>query len=228
MSQEGQFGIADIWNQDHNLEPGERHLASRRVSQALAGIMDQLVRMEAEPEQMNELAEQLESIDARLSEFAQRDPEQLMLLFVNNQGSSEDILDIIDFDLLVGQSAPITVPMEIWREPGCIQGKANVGRRFMGPPGRIHGGVISCMFDVLLAHTQMLVDSIGFTGTLNIKYFKATPIEADITMKAWIDRVEGRKLYNVGEIYVNGEVTARAEGIWIAALDQLFPVEKAG
>ena len=212
MPREGKFGIADIWSQDQAVNPGERHIASRRVSKALAGIMNKLVRTEATAEQLVKMAEQLESIDKQLCGFAQCDPEQLMLKFVNQQGTTEDILDLIDFDLLVGQSAPITMPMEVWQEQDCIRGKANVGKRFMGPPGRVHGGIISCMFDVLLAHTQMLIESIGFTGTLKIKYFKATPIETDITMKAWVERVEGRKLFNVGEIYVDGEVTARAEG----------------
>ena len=36
-----------------------------------------------------------------------------------------------------------------------------------------------------------------------------------IEMSAWLDRVDGRKVFTVGEMRHDGEVTARAEGIFI-------------
>jgi hypothetical protein len=40
-------------------------------------------------------------------------------------------------------------------------------------------------------------------------------IERELQLESWVDRVEGRKVFTLGTISIDGEVTARAEGIFI-------------
>jgi acyl-coenzyme A thioesterase PaaI-like protein len=79
----------------------------------------------------------------------------------------------------------------------------------------VHGGIIALVFDELLGATNVCHGLGGFTGTLSIRYERPTPIETELVLDAWVDRTEGRKVFTVGTISFNGEVTARAEGIFI-------------
>ena len=127
-----------------------------------------------------------------------------------------DLLDLLDYEVFTGRATPVSPPMTLWIEDGVVRGRANLGLTFQGPPGRVHGGIIAAMLDVLMAKTQDITRTIGVTGTLNIRYIRATPLHADIEMEARVVRTEGRKLFNEGRFFVNGEQTVHAEGIWIA------------
>jgi len=79
----------------------------------------------------------------------------------------------------------------------------------------VHGGIIALAFDELLGTTNVCLGLGGFTGTLSVRYERPTPIETELTMEAHVDRTEGRKVFTVGTISHAGEVTARAEGVFI-------------
>ena len=84
-----------------------------------------------------------------------------------------------------------------------------------GPPGGVHGGVIAGVFDELLGSVCVVNDVSGFTGTLSIRYSSLTPIEQPITIRGWVDRVEGRKTFARGTFHDGVTLTAEAEGIFI-------------
>ena len=88
---------------------------------------------------------------------------------------------------------------------------------FQGPPGRVHGGVLALALDMLMAKTQDYVRQIGMTGTLNIRYLAATPLNTPVDFEARLVSLERRKLRCEGSVWVNGEQTVSAEGIWISA-----------
>jgi acyl-coenzyme A thioesterase PaaI-like protein len=87
--------------------------------------------------------------------------------------------------------------------------------QYNGPPGMVHGGIIALLFDELLGATNVCNGLGGFTGTLSIRYERPTWIERELQLESWVDRVEGRKVFTLGTISIDGEVTARAEGIFI-------------
>ena len=84
-----------------------------------------------------------------------------------------------------------------------------------GPPGGVHGGMIAGVFDELLGSVCVLNDVAGFTGTLSIRYRSLTPIDAPISMRAWVDRVEGRKTFARGTFHHGETLCAEAEGVFI-------------
>ena len=116
---------------------------------------------------------------------------------------------------VVGPLNPIAPPIDFTFTDGRMRASANLGAQYNGPPGMVHGGIIALVFDELLGATNVCHGLGGFTGTLSIRYERPTPVEADLTLEAWIDRTEGRKVFTAGTISFNGEVTARAEGIFI-------------
>jgi hypothetical protein len=194
----------------------DEYLVRRRIGAALKQITERMIRADAAAEDLEAIAATLETVAEKSAGFARRSQSGIYERFFARTASHQDVLDILDYEIFTGLSTPISPPMTLWLDGDLVRGKANLGLTFQGPPGRVHGGVIAAMMDVLLAKTQDLSRSMGVTGTLNLRFIRATPLKTDIDMEARILRIEGRKLFCEGRFIVNGETTVHAEGIWIA------------
>lgn len=54
------------------------------------------------------------------------------------------------------------------------------------------------------------------TGTLTVRYRRPTPLGRPLTFAAYLDRVEGRKIFVRGTLHDADVLCAEAEGIFIA------------
>lgn len=200
-------------------EPPEatpEYLLRRRIGTALKEITERMIRADMPDSTLEEIAAQLEAVSARSGEYKRRSQMRIYERLFARTATRQDVLDILDYEIFTGLSTPISPPMKLWLDGDLVRGRANLGLTFQGPPGRVHGGVIAAMLDVLMAKTQDISKTMGVTGTLNIRYIKGTPINTDIDMEARILRIDGRKLFCEGRFFVNGEQTVHAEGVWIA------------
>lgn len=200
-------------------EPPEatpEYVLRRRIGTALKEITERMIRADMPENVLEEIAAQLESVSARSGEYKRRSQMRIYERLFARTATRQDVLDILDYEIFTGLSTPISPPMKLWLDGDLVRGRANLGLTFQGPPGRVHGGVIAAMLDVLMAKTQDISKTMGVTGTLNIRYIKGTPINTDIDMEARILRIDGRKLFCEGRFFVNGEQTVHAEGVWIA------------
>ena len=116
---------------------------------------------------------------------------------------------------IIGPLNPLSADVDLNVVDGRTTGRAFLGAQYNGPPGMVHGGIIALLFDELLGATNVCNGLGGFTGTLSIRYERPTWIERELQLESWVDRVEGRKVFTLGTISIDGEVTARAEGIFI-------------
>lgn len=116
---------------------------------------------------------------------------------------------------IVGPLNPLAPPVRMWAEGDRMLGETTLGAPYCGPPSMVHGGVIALVFDELLGTLNVLHGLGAFTGTLTVRYERPTPLERPLDMVAWLDRVEGRKVFTAGELRHEGVVTARAEGVFI-------------
>jgi acyl-CoA thioesterase FadM len=69
------------------------------------------------------------------------------------------------------------------------------------------------MFDELLGFAQQ---GPGFTATLTIRYLRPTPLNRRLTLRAFVERIDGRKRTIRGSCELDGTVLAEAEGLFIA------------
>lgn len=217
-----QYGLGDF-RIGEPPEPTEEFVVRRRIGAALKQITDRMVRAEASLPDLEAIARGLEDVAEKTAGFSRRSQAGIYEKFFSRTASRQDVLDILDYEIFTGLSTPISPPMTLWLEDGVVRGKANLGLPFQGPPGRVHGGVLAAMLDVLMAKTQDLSGTMGVTGTLNIRFIRATPLKSDIDMEARILRVDGRKLYCEGRFFVKGEQTVHADGIWIAMRESFRP-----
>jgi acyl-coenzyme A thioesterase PaaI-like protein len=116
---------------------------------------------------------------------------------------------------ILGPLNPISPPIEIEFDGDRIHGTMDLGAPWNGPPGMVHGGIIALVFDEILGACNVCHGVGAFTGTLSVRYEKPTFVDTPHELEAWLDRVEGRKVFTKGEIRRDGEVTARAEGVFI-------------
>jgi acyl-coenzyme A thioesterase PaaI-like protein len=116
---------------------------------------------------------------------------------------------------VVGPLSPIAPPVVVTFDGERLRGRATLSATYAGPPGAVHGGIVAMVFDELLGAVNACLGLGAFTGTLSVRYERLTPIETELEFESWVDRTEGRKVFTAGTISAGGEVTARAEGIFI-------------
>ncbi|MCQ9388243.1 PaaI family thioesterase [Brevibacterium sp. 50QC2O2] len=115
---------------------------------------------------------------------------------------------------------PIAPPMPIRYEGDIAVGEASLPLQYQGPPNRVHGGILAACFDqVAGAAAHVGGRRPSYTRELTITYDAATPLNTPLVFRGWIDREEGRKRFMAAEVTVDGQITARAHGLWIAPRD---------
>lgn len=123
---------------------------------------------------------------------------------------------------LDGKCNPIAAPIYIWFEGDRAYGRVTMGWQYEGPPVSVHGGFVAALFDQFLGAGQKLSGQPGFTGTLTVRYLKPTPIDTELRLEGWVERVEGRKNFLVGEMWAGDVKTATCEGVFISITREVF------
>ncbi|MGB8833330.1 MAG: PaaI family thioesterase, partial [Candidatus Sulfotelmatobacter sp.] len=90
-------------------------------------------------------------------------------------------------------------------------------KRYTGPPGHCHGGVIAAILDDAMGKVNKLHHVVALTREMTVEYLKPVPLHKPL-------RVEGREVSVYGRQHINSaeilnekdEVLARSRGIFIA------------
>ena len=131
------------------------------------------------------------------------------------QFATGDPAQFFPYSPVVGPLNPIAPPVTFTFDGERMSGSGTLLAPYTGPPGTVHGGVVAMVLDELLGAVNACLGLGAYTGTLTIRYERPTPIGAELTFDAWVDRTEGRKVFTVGTISAGGDVTARADGVFI-------------
>lgn len=129
--------------------------------------------------------------------------------------TEQNLISSMPYSPVTGRKNPVSPAISLRREGDGVVGSAYFSPTFAGPPNCVHGGIVAAVFDELLSLANIAQGVAGFTGTLSIRYHQPTPLETSIELRARCVRVSGRKVQSTGEMLVNGEVTASAEGLFI-------------
>jgi len=128
---------------------------------------------------------------------------------------------------VVGRANPIAPPVEVAVADGGIVGRGVLVSPYEGPPGCVHGGVVAMAMDDLLGAATIVAGHPGMTGTLTVRFHRPTPLETPLTFEARAVAVDGRKVRAEGAVRTGDQVTATADGIFVAVdparFDQVRP-----
>ena len=90
-------------------------------------------------------------------------------------------------------------------------------KRYTGPPGHCHGGIIAAILDDAMGKVNKLRHVIALTKEMTVEYLKPVPLHKPLRVEGKAVSVHGRQHVNMAEISnQEGEVLARSKGTFIA------------
>jgi uncharacterized protein (TIGR00369 family) len=90
-------------------------------------------------------------------------------------------------------------------------------RKYQGPPGHAHGGIIATILDEAMGKVNKLRSVVAMTKSMDVEYLRPVPLGHTLTAVGSERSVRGRKHRNTAEIRnERGEVLARSSGLFIA------------
>jgi uncharacterized protein (TIGR00369 family) len=91
-----------------------------------------------------------------------------------------------------------------------------LSKRYTGPPGHCHGGIIATILDDAMGKVNKLRDVVAVTKEMKIEYLKPVPLRKPLRVEGREVSVHGRQHINMAEILnEQGEVLARSQGTFI-------------
>jgi acyl-coenzyme A thioesterase PaaI-like protein len=176
-----------------------------RFMAAMRRLQDIAVSTSPDEAVWNDTAALIEDVCARLEEH--KAPEG-----VAPAGRARD---------LPGNGHPLMPPWQVVKSgPDEVTMRGHFTRFHVGGNGAVHGGVIPLFYDW---HFGMVVSAAGRpdsrTAYLHVDYRQVTPTDEPLLSRAWIDSVDGRKLFVRATMTdVDGNVLSEASGLMVKLL----------
>jgi len=141
--------------------------------------------------------------------------------------------NFMDRSPFMGLMNPLAPPMEArldrdHGEHGAVIGTVTFREPHEGPPGHVHGGFLAAVFDEVLGQAQSLSGRPGMTGKLSISYRSPTPLFRELTVRGWIDRIDGRKIFTRGTLHDGDTLCCESEGLFISMPTNLLHLLRKG
>ena len=189
-----------------------------RFAQGVRQVIEGLVAHRAPLAEMEEAAGLIEQV----ADLLGRQPGQRAYESFAEAANADTPYTFFDNSPIIGMANPLAPPAELRIEGDQVIGSVVFGSAYEGPPGHVHGGYLAATFDELLGLAQTLSGQSGMTGTLTIRYRRPTPLHRVISLEAELIKVDGRKVTVVGRSFVDGQLTAESEGIFISLNSERF------
>jgi len=107
-----------------------------------------------------------------------------------------------------------------FRAPDAVLSPVIVPRRYEGPPGAAHGGIVAAYMDEILGAAAFgFTGKISVTGELTVRYVAPAPVETPLLGRGRLVADHGRYIDVEGtlEELVSAKIVSRARG-------RFFPV----
>jgi acyl-coenzyme A thioesterase PaaI-like protein len=199
---------------------------ARRVLAAIVASGAPTADLDAAAATLTELADRLEP-HAPGSRYAGADP-------IDGRGRSADSpFRAFESHPIVGPANALAPPLVLapraddGSDDGSVVVTATYGPPYEGPPGCVHGGMLAAAFDYVHAAATMAAGLPTLTGSLTVRYRRATPLHREVRYEGRIDRIEGRRVHVYATAIVDGEITCESEGVFVAVdPDRFRPVAR--
>jgi acyl-coenzyme A thioesterase PaaI-like protein len=119
--------------------------------------------------------------------------------------------------------AGMKLPFELDLDARRTRGRFTLGPNYAGGGGFAHGGIIAVVLDEAMGKLSKLDDERAVTATLDVEYKKPVPVDREIVVEGWQDRIEGRNRFRVAEIKdAQGALLARGKGRFVVVAESHF------
>lgn len=175
-------------------------------TQAIRELVDTAIRTTASPDDVRRAQAEIEAVTARLRAEPLTGPYGVRF---RHDGHSRAWGNAV-----VGLRNAVAPPLVIENDDRGVHADFHLGAAYEGPPGSVHGGVISLVLDQMLGQAAGAGGRPGMTATLTLTYRARTPL-GDLSAQAWIERVEDHKTWARGELHGPEGLCVEAEGLFI-------------
>ena len=177
------------------------------LADSVRALVDATIRTEADAATV---AEVTRDIDAAVSRLRERQIDGAFGVRVATDGQG-----ISWGNAVIGVRNALAPPVHTHRdESGRVSADFHLGAAYEGPPGHVHGGVSALILDHLLGEAASPDQKPRFTGSITVRYLRATPLGA-LHVEAVRTRTDGVKTYCTGTIADAEGITVEAEGVFI-------------
>ena len=177
------------------------------LADSVRALVDATIRTEADAATV---AEVTRDIDAAVSRLRERQIDGAFGVRVATDGQG-----ISWGNAVIGVRNALAPPVHTHRdESGRVSADFHLGAAYEGPPGHVHGGVSALILDHLLGEAASPDQTPRFTGSITVRYLRATPLGA-LHVEAVRTRTDGVKTYCTGTIADAEGITVEAEGVFI-------------
>lgn len=183
--------------------------ALRELAARTREFIDATVMTDVEPEIIAAVAADMAAMTHRLSALRRDTPSRI----IHDAGS---LLPERANSMVTGTFNPMSPPMRtVSFGDGELTATVTCGPRYMGPPGRMHGGMVATLLDHVLGMTVGAAGHRGVTASLTVDMRAVTPLNVPLELRGRFLKREGRKVFAEGEIRADGVVTASATAIFV-------------
>jgi acyl-coenzyme A thioesterase PaaI-like protein len=114
-----------------------------------------------------------------------------------------------------GDENPAGIGMRMERDGERVRGSVTLDRRHEGAPGYAHGGAVSTILDDALGMLLFVLRRPAVTARLEVDFRRPAYLGRPFDVDAWVDEVDGRKLWMRAELREQGEVIAPARSLFL-------------
>jgi uncharacterized protein (TIGR00369 family) len=102
-------------------------------------------------------------------------------------------------------------------EEHTIVSRVRLARRFEGPPGHAHGGILATLLDEAMSKANRQFGVLAMTRQMEVEYLKPVPLGLPLMLTGRRTGFSEKKHFCEAELAnEDGEVLARAKGLFIA------------
>lgn len=102
------------------------------------------------------------------------------------------------------------------RERNHFVSDFRLSKRYTGPPGHCHGGIIATILDDAMSKLNKLRDLVAATSRMTVDYRRPVPLNKRLRVESREISKRGRRLTRVAEITdEKGTVLARSRGVFV-------------
>jgi acyl-coenzyme A thioesterase PaaI-like protein len=114
-----------------------------------------------------------------------------------------------------GDENPAGIGMRMERDGERVRGSVTLDRRHEGAPGYAHGGAVSTILDDALGMLLFILRRPAVTARIEVDFRRPAYLGRPFEAEAWVDRVDGRKLWLVAALRDDGELIAEARSLFL-------------
>jgi hypothetical protein len=205
---------SDFSSHEPDFSPEQTEQCARIVT-GLRKINSRIVRLGGSLEALTDTADQVENLLAALDPVTQtRAMESYRFAFDRDRPN-----DVLPFNPATGEFNPLAPPLAMSVEGKKLVIHCEFPNCYESAPDTVQGGMVTALYDQLLAYAVMLEGLTGPTLSIRVKFLKPTPINEPLRFEACVDSIEGKKYSVQGCCYRGEEKITEAEALVLGAYE---------